>query len=448
MRIAMILSDFPTLSETFILGQITGLLDRGHDVDIYAEHRGSGTKIHPDVHRYRLLQRARWQPEIPDNLLERAVRGAGLFVQLAARDPRRALAAVNVRRNGRSARSGRLIFMATPFAGRAPYDAVLCHFGPMGRKGVAMRDWGLVRGKVATVFHGFDVSSILAEEGSEAYAWLFERGDLFLPVSDYWRSRLVAVGAPPERTVVHRMGIDGARFDFKIRALSDGDATVRCISIARLIEKKGIEYAIRAVAALRAQGLQVEYRVIGEGPLQAELEGLIVELGAGSYVHLLGSRTQDAVRAELMASHIFLAPSVTAANGDMEGIPVSLMEAMATGMPVISTRHSGIPELVEDGVSGFLVPERDVPALSDILAHLARNRVRWRELAHRAREAVLRDFDAAHQCDRLVELLGGPAARDEEHEVPMTVVDERGLRAVGRREEEHDAEQVSESVGP
>src|SRR5512146_1479015 len=207
----MIVSDFPALSETFILGQITGLLDRGHDVDIYAERRGNVTTVHPAVHRYRLLQRTRWEPEVPDHLGVRALRGAGLFARMLVRGPRRALAAVYVRRSGRAARSGRLLFLGSPFTGRPAYDAVVCHFGPFGKKGVELRDAGLVRGKVVTIFHGFDVSKLIVEEGNDAYATLFARGDLFLPVSEFWRRRLVALGCPAERTEVLRMGIDAAR---------------------------------------------------------------------------------------------------------------------------------------------------------------------------------------------------------------------------------------------
>jgi colanic acid/amylovoran biosynthesis glycosyltransferase len=407
-RIAMIMCDFPTVSETFVLGHITGLLDCGHEVDVYAQRRGESDTVHPDVERYGLLARTRWDPPTPDNLGLRALRGVGLLARMAARDPRRAMAALNVRRNGRAAAGLRLLYMGVPFTARPAYDAILCHFGPYGAKGLELRDAGLVEGRLATVFHGFDVSSLLRDEGEDAYARLFERGDLFLPVSDFWRRRLIALGCPPSRTRVQRMGIDPTRFPFAARRPSaDAPRTVRVLSVARLIEKKGVEYAIRAVAAVRATGIDVSYRVIGEGPLRPELERLIAELGAEHYVELVGTRTQTEVARAMAEAHLFLAPSVTAANGDMEGIPVSLMEAMATGLPVISTHHSGIPELVDDGKSGCLVHERDVAELTDALGQLAGHPERWPEMGEYGRRKVESDYDARTLVERLALLLAG-----------------------------------------
>jgi colanic acid/amylovoran biosynthesis glycosyltransferase len=146
----------------------------------------------------------------------------------------------------------------------------------------------------------------------------------------------------------------------------------------------------------------VHYTIIGDGPLRGELERLVRDLRIEAQVEFGGWRDQ-AVVAQLMAENdVLLAPSVTSSDGDQEGIPVTLMEAMASGMLVVSTQHSGIPELVEHARSGLLVPERDVAALTKALLHLVHSPELWPAMCAAAREAVQREFEIATLNDRLV----------------------------------------------
>jgi colanic acid/amylovoran biosynthesis glycosyltransferase len=404
-RVAVVVSFFPSVSQTFVLNQITGLIDRGHAVDIYAagpEPAGARAVVPEAIGRYGLLDRVTYEPSRP----ARAPLQLAGAVRVVARRYRRRLGAalrVVAARHASDETPVQLLYQGAPFVGRPAYDAILCHFGPNGRRMVQLRAAGLVRGPIVTAFHGYDVSRYVAAHGDGAYRELFARGDLFLPVSYYWRRRLVELGAPIDRTVVHPMGIELGRFPLQLRR-PDG-SSVRLLSVARLVEKKGIEYGVRAVAALRAAGVRVSYTVIGDGPLRGRLDALVRELGVSDVVHLAGERDQGAVAAAMADAHLFLAPSVTASDGDMEGIPVSLMEAMASGLPVVATRHSGIPELVRDGVSGFLVPERDAEALAFVLDHLVRRPSRWTEVGRAARETIEREHDVEVLNDRLAALL-------------------------------------------
>ena len=364
MKIAFLVGKFPSVSETFILNQITGLIDRGHQVDIYAVNPGSQPKIHQDISKYRLLENTFYYENVPKRYLNRLLVAMQLLLKYFFIDPFLIIESLNIWRYGREARSLRLIYTVIPFVKRRPeYDIIQCHFGPNGIKGINLRDMGAISGKVITTFHGSDVSKTFQEFDDRYYDNLFAKGDYFLPISKYWQDRLVKLGCPASKTLVHHMGVDPKQLEFKSRHPSF-PSQIRLVSIARLVEKKGIEHAVRAVAKLKQKYPQIKYNVVGDGELREELERLIDYLNVSQQVKILGWKQKAEIIDILNNSDILIAPSVTAQNGDREGIPVVLMEAMCMGLPVISTLHSGIPELVQEGVTGFLVPEKDVDAVS------------------------------------------------------------------------------------
>jgi colanic acid/amylovoran biosynthesis glycosyltransferase len=174
------------------------------------------------------------------------------------------------------------------------------------------------------------------------------------------------------------------------------------VTVGRLVERKGIANAVRAVAELVRSGVDVEYTIVGDGPLSAVLIHLARELGVAERVRIIGSVSHGAVAAILARSHIMVAPSMTASDGDMEGIPVAIMEAMASGVPVVSTVHGGIPELVDDDVTGYLVPEGDVHALATRLENLSRDFAAAQRVCAAARRLIVQRHDIEKLDDRLV----------------------------------------------
>jgi colanic acid/amylovoran biosynthesis glycosyltransferase len=198
-------------------------------------------------------------------------------------------------------------------------------------------------------------------------------------------------------------GIDCERFAFRERSRA-GDEPTRIVTVGRLVEKKGIASGLEAVARVLASGRAVSYTIVGEGALRSELERLVDRLGIAAHVHMCGRLSHAEVASLLNDAHILLAPSVTAADGDQEGIPNVLKEAMAMGLPVVGTEHAGIPELVENGVSGYLVPERDVVAIADRLIELIDRPETWPVLGRKGRERVLAEFDIRKQSETLAAL--------------------------------------------
>jgi colanic acid/amylovoran biosynthesis glycosyltransferase len=401
MRIAVVVGVFPTVSETFILNQVTGLIDRGHDVHIFAARSGRPAAIHDEIISYRLLDRTRYSAWMPSRHPHRFLVALPLIAKALFRRRANGARLLSTARFGFRSAPLELLSDAAAFQGSDPFDVVLCHHGPMGARIARLRDAGVVSGRVVTVFHGSDASAYVRRVGSHAYAHLFATDDLFLPVSDHWRRRLIALGCPADRMGVHGLGVDCRRFAFAWRERRAGEP-LRLVTVARLVERKGVANGIRAVAELVRSGVDVEYTIVGDGPLSGVLVHLARELGLSERVRIIDSVSHGAVAAILARSHVMVAPSVTASDGDMEGIPVAIMEAMASGLPVVSTVHGGIPELIEDDVTGYLVPEGDVRALAVRLAHLSRDSTSSRRVSTAARKLIVQRHDIEKLNDRLV----------------------------------------------
>ncbi|HEY9295185.1 MAG TPA: glycosyltransferase [Phormidium sp.] len=393
MRIAFLVGKFPSLSETFILNQITGLIDLGHEIDIYATKPANVEIVHADVEKYDLLKRTFYYPTLPSNYLFRIIKGIGILLSWGVQYPF-IWRSLNFFQFQRYASSFRFLYQTVPFLRQKlpKYDLVLCHFGNVGNKGNCLKKIGAIQGKLCTVFHGQDLTEYVKEEGKQVYDELFAEGDLFLPISNRWKALLLDLGCPKEKILVHRMGIDCDQFKFTPRQPNLAER-IHITTVARLTEKKGVEYGIKAVSKIKQVFPDITYTIVGDGPLKEDLEALIQELQLGDVVKLMGWQKRDDVITILNRSIFLLAPSVTASNGDQEGIPVAIMEAMAMGLVVVSTHHSGIPELVENRMCGFLAPERDAEALADLLVFLAQQPELCKEISQRARKQIEENYD-------------------------------------------------------
>lgn len=406
MRVAFFVNRFPMLSEQFILNQITGLIDRGLHLDIFATLPGNDPSLHTDVTEYRLLERTQYRHTGRGTRLDRARRGVDVLMKQARAHPLPLLRSLNVFAHGRKAASLDLLFASAALLGRPPYDVTHCHFGPAGLFAVRLRKSGVLSGKLVTTFYGSDVSEYPRQKGPAVYAPLVENGDLFISITDDMRVRLQRMGFPADRIAKVPLGVDLSVFTPRDRMLGAGE-TVRLLTIGRLVEKKGHATAIRAVADVASSHPNLHYRIIGDGPLRSELQNLIAVLGMQRQIELAGWKTQQEVRQRFDESHIFLLASETSKDGDEEGMPQVLKEAQAMALPVLSTRHSGIPELVIDGRTGFLVAERDVPAMAERLRFLIQHPEQWPLLGRAGRRHVEEIGDMEKANDRLVELYAG-----------------------------------------
>ncbi len=391
MKVGFFLLKFPLSSETFVLNQITAFIDMGFEVEIVALQKGDTQNTHAAWTKYNLAARTRWLQDEPQGKVAKLRHRASQTLRGIHR--KNTWQALNLKRYGAESRNLILSAICGQVATLFRADVFIAHFGPAGVTAAKLRELGVIRGKIATIFHGIDISSReVLNHYTPEYQQLFRRGDLMLPISDLWAGRLQKMGCPREKIAVSRMGVDMTRFS--PRPVKAPATPLEIISVARLTEKKGLHVAIEACRQLKEQGVAFRYRILGIGPWERRLRTLIEQYQLEDVVEMPGFKPSHEVKAMLDDADVFLLPSVTGADGDMEGIPVALMEAMAVGIPVVSTLHSGIPELVEADKSGWLVPENDARALAQRLA--AFSQLDTDELApvvKRAREKVEHDFN-------------------------------------------------------
>lgn len=406
MNIAFFIPEFPSLSQTFVLNQITGLIDLGHKIDIFANRASGNSKIHHDVFKYNLLNNTYYHLDFvrskPKSITYRYLKGFYLFLKYLPKHPLCLLKSLNFFKYWKKAISLDYLYRIIPFLDKPSYDIIHCHFGPLGNYALFLKELNVIKGKIVTSFHGYDLSTLLTDQNKNIYDKLFVNGDLFLPISNYWRDELLRLGCKENKIIVHRMGINTHIFKYQPEHHKNR-RVINILSVARLVEKKGIKYGILAVSKLLKHYPDIYYQIVGDGPLKKDLENTINLLNISKNVRLLGSMNQDEVRSFMIDSDIFLAPSITASNGDQEGIPVVLMEASALCLPVVSSFHSGIPELIENNVSGFLSHERDIDSIYDNLSLLLENPDLRYKMGCAGRKKVENNYDIQKLNRDLVE---------------------------------------------
>lgn len=387
MKILYVVGEFPKLSETFVLSQITGLIDLGNDVDILALNNPNEKKIHKDIVDYNLTDKTTYL--FPKSKKERIVKFFGTVLKEIIKNPVFTLRSLNFFKYGKDALSLKLYFGVLDREKLLKYDVIHCHFGNIGSYISKLKDMGIPIGKLYTTFHGYDVTAYLQKNGDDVYDILFKNGDIFLPISEFWKRKIIDLGCDESKIIVHHMGVDTSKFNYK----APKKTIKNIVSVARLVEKKGVKYSIKAVAELVNEYDCIQYSILGDGPLKNNLASLINELNAENHIKLLGWMEQKEIIKSLQEADLLIVPSVTSTNGDMEGIPVVIMEAMAMGIPVISTYHSGIPEIIESGKTGFLVEEKNSNELYQKLDSIIKENINLNEISMSAREQIENEFD-------------------------------------------------------
>jgi colanic acid/amylovoran biosynthesis glycosyltransferase len=276
-------------------------------------------------------------------------------------------------------------------AKRSRPDLVHAHFASGGRTALPLAR--ALRVPLLVTLHGNDVT--VRSRKPDLYRRLGEDASLFICVSKFIRDRALEAGFPSEKLLVHYTGVDRDVFS----PSASPETSQGILFVGRLVEKKGCEYLLRAMEVVRRACPQCQLTVIGDGPLRPSLEALATELNIPC--RFQGAQPTAIVRESLRGARIVCVPSVTAANGDSEGLGMVFAEAQAMGVPVVSTIHGGIPEVVVNHVTGLLTPERDSGALADALCLLLTDKDLWQRLHRAAPQHIEQRFDLKTQTAKL-----------------------------------------------
>ena len=246
-------------------------------------------------------------------------------------------------------------------------------------------------------FHGADLSN---QFSSQDYAKLWPHAELFLCRSQSLKKELIAKGCPPKRIRLNYTGVPLPKMTSQPPAWKD-DTPIRLLQVCRFIEKKGLEITIMATRLLKDSGISVHLTLVGSGPLESRLRQKSKQLGLDHQVTFTGFLRGIDLEKQFQENDIFCHPSRQTAQGDREGIPNSLLEAMAFGMPVISTRHSGIPEAIDHGKTGILLDVCKPDALANEIYNLLNDHDQFKNLSRNTRVQIEKRFSIKCCTDQL-----------------------------------------------
>lgn len=277
------------------------------------------------------------------------------------------------------------------------------HFGPEGFNALKLR--GKLNIPLVTSFYGYDVSRLAQQaDWRERYQTLFREGNLFLVEGEFMKSRIIELGAPSNKVRIQRIAIPLTEFPYSARKPRKAGDRVIFFFCGRFTEKKGLIFSLRALEKIRGLGKDFEFRIVGDGKLRPEIEIFIKEHGMSECVKLLGSLDHQDYLKEMRKADIYIHPSVTAEDGNTEGgAPTTILEAQGMGIPVLTTYHADIPNIVVPGESALLCNERDWQGLADNINYLMENQDCWEKMGRRGREFVAKYHDIRNELSNLEE---------------------------------------------
>lgn len=281
-------------------------------------------------------------------------------------------------------------------------DVVLAEFGPTGVAVMgACRSLGL---PLVVHFHGYDASvREVLERYAAGYSLMFRQAAALVAVSRRMRGRLIELGAPPEAVYYNPCGVDCERFG----GAEPSRSPPVVLAVARFVEVKGPRLTLEAFAGALKECPEARLRMIGDGPLLGECRALAAGLGVEHAVTFMGRQPHHVVAEEMRRARLFAQHSVEAASGAVEGTPVAVLEAGASGLPAVATRHGGIADVVSDGETGLLVEERDVAGMARSMLRLLRDPAEAAALGTAACLHVREQFSAERSIERLLAIIEG-----------------------------------------
>jgi glycosyltransferase involved in cell wall biosynthesis len=406
MTIAYILKMYPRFSETFILNEILELERQGVDIRIYSLRKPDDGRFHANLARVRASV-----TYLPEYLPPEAGRVFAANRALAQANPRRYGQVLLYALSRRKLPALKRFFQAGLIADHLraqPAEHLHAHFASSATQ-AALFVHLLTGIPYSFTAHAKDIFLNIVD--ADLLRDKIRAAQFVVSVSDFncaYLTQLVnedtknglqgllppdRLAIPPDRIRRLYNGIDLMQFAPGADVLPQADRGSMILAVGRLVEKKGFDILARACAILRDQGIAFHCEIIGKGPQEAALRSLIAELNLSDHVQLAGPRPQDEIVAAYRRAALFVLPCVVGVDGNRDGLPTVLLEAMAMHIPVVSTDLTGVPEIVEDGITGLLVPQNDPAALAAALARLLSDPALREQMGRAARAKAAREFD-------------------------------------------------------
>lgn len=369
MKILIIAQRYPAVSQTFMRLHVESLVKLGHDVTVMAAPGDSDYETSTDQNGSSPLERfvAIRQPR---GGAGKRIFELSRFLPWDVRSVKLVSLMLADYIRGRTAGAATAaISLAAELRRCGNWDIVHVHFGNLALPVAQLCDAGYISAPVVATFHGTDINEKRKVTTCHLFARIFRTAKMLTVGTKHMAMHFLNCGIPSDRYKVIPMGVDLSRFTPVIRKQRN-HRVHRLITVGRLIECKGIEYAIRAVAELRKADLDVTLEIIGDGTLRNSLERLCDDLDVSSHVRFHGALAGNQVVALLHEADVYIQPGIVAADGTREGQGVAVAEAQATGLPVVASRVGGIPEMVEEGKSAYLVEPANQSELVEQIARL------------------------------------------------------------------------------
>lgn len=393
MNLLYVLDDFPKLSETFILNEIAELIRRGINVEILAHRNPHENMINEDVLNYNLFDKTKYFRLPPPSELKFRYIISPVFYDCIFK---------TLKNHHTRATLKHIVRLSYYIPFYRNIDLIHSHFAH--RSAVTGMQMSRVLNKPFTfTAHAFEIFS-QKSYSKDRLKMLSDNAEKIITPSVFNKYYIIKeTDCTPDKVEIVRATIDLEKFDNRKRSYNE-ENKIKILAIGRMIEKKGFEYLIKAMNIINKSKPEAFLNIVGTGELESSLIKLTRELGLTKSVNFLGAQPNERAIYELSSSDIAVLPCVVAKDGDMDVCPLTLQEAMAMEVPVVSTTVGSIPELIEDGKEGILVPERNESALAQAIMKLIDNPSLRQEMGKRGREKILREFNIETQVEKLTHL--------------------------------------------
>lgn len=407
MKILHIVDDFPSISTPFILNQITGLIDRGVIVDVLTKKVNHLEVEHEIIKEYELEKELMFFDKVEDSFKGRLSYFMKNSFKMLFKHPSLFFKSLNILKYKKDAFSLRLFHEVSSLLKYdiLEYDIIHAQFGTLGVVIERLKEIGVIKGVLVTHFRGYDLEKTIRFEGPNYYDRLFKNGNLFLANCNYFRNYLLNKGLVESSVLVQYSGINVSFFKDYKTSYTLGNK-LRLGSVGAFRRKKGYKYILHALTLLKKANVDFSYEIVGDGPERRNIELLIQELNLENHVVIYGFQNHTYIKSFLKTVDVFISHNITSESGDMDAPVNTIKEATLIGVPVISTFHGGIPEIITDGFNGFLTEEKDVDGIQNKILEVVDlyNSNRIEDVVLKARDLTIKKFDNDILNDQLLKV--------------------------------------------